>query len=490
MAIVKAELLVANPSSSLLSSWTGSSPCGVWSGVSCNGANDITSLSLSLKSLQGSLPEGISYLTALTSLDFTSNTFNGTLPSAWSRLGSLTAISMPSNQLTGLLPTSWQAMASLRYGLLLGLVVSGNSLMCGTIPTALAGKVSYSSTNIGSTCPSPPPAPPTVASALLSIRDTAVEATWPGGFTGWTVATEPCTGSWSGVTCDGSNVSVLAVDLGYWDIETSLQPEMQLLTALTSLSMGGNRLNSTLPAELSAMTSLVLLDLSFNGITGSLPAAWSTLTALITINLNTNKITSTIPQEWSLLTNLNQLLQSNSLTSTLPSEWGPALSLLQQANLASNQLYDTIPASWAAGMTVMSTLALSNNVGMCGMPLPGSWVLNSPVIGTGTGLGSACPEPPSPPPPDHRTRAPPFFPPRLLVCGVSIYLRSSVASWPTGLTGWDVSTSPCGDPIWSRLSCSGGLPVAVDFSFIGLAGSLREWGQVTSYQHHQVTTNA
>jgi hypothetical protein len=256
---VKQELLVANPSSSVLvTSWASlSSPVvacsSAWQGVSCIGGA-VSALDLSSLTLAGSLPSSLSLLTSLSSLKLSGNSFASTLPAAWSSLSRVTLLSLGSNLLTGTLPAAWSSLSalsqlSLSVNALSGtlppswpvgmtslsrLVASSNAGLCGSYPGAWSSTlVSSSGTGLGTVCSLPPQ-----LSGLLTLRSAVTLASWPSGLTGWTNSTDPCVATWTGVSCAGTKITSL--DLSFYSMNGTLPTSMSLVTGLQTLSLGGN----------------------------------------------------------------------------------------------------------------------------------------------------------------------------------------------------------------------------------------------------------
>ena len=239
-----------------MATWTGSDPCTGWRGVACNGS-DITTLDISYLGLSGSLPDGLTGLTALRVLDATGNKgLNGTLPAAWGTVGawpffqelylgsnaltgtlpnswsnwgsSIQQVYLLQNRISGTLPPSWQSWQSVRYvsltncsltgtipevwatgspamGSLVRLYVGSNSL-CGPLPTGWGMKVTYTNSSITQACPSPPPPPPSTNSGLLALK-AGVTADPSAVLDSWSAATlgTVCS-TWIGVTCSGGTL--------------------------------------------------------------------------------------------------------------------------------------------------------------------------------------------------------------------------------------------------------------------------------------------
>ena len=231
----------------------------------------------------------------------------------------------------------------------------------------------------------------------------------PASLTGnWTSTSDPCTGAWTGITCNSTSGLPIALDLSY-------------------LGLG----NRSLPDPLQWVASLQSIKLVGTQAAGTLPPSWSSLTALTFLSL-----------------------QSNSLVGTLPTQWS-ALQSLRQLNLATNLLTSSIPAAWGAGLTALTKLVLSSNTLMCGQ-LPAAFSAAGVASTTSTRIGSACPSPPPPPPSS---------------AGWVLALRSAVtpASWPAGFTGWTTTSDPClGGVPWTGVSCTGSSITSVDISYSGL----------------------
>ena len=248
------ELLVSNPSAStILSSWTPSygNPCTGWTGVACvsdvvigldlsndgfvgslpqtlNLVTSLQSVKLPGSSFNGTLPASWSALTRLTFLTIANSHLTGTLPSAWSTLGALTQLNLGSNYLTGTIPTAWPiGMVNLTR-----FVASLNPGLCGPFPGSwTSGRVPSAGTLLGSSC--------LQTAGLLSFLSAVTPATWPSGMTGWSNSSDPCGPEWTGITCSGPTVT--ALDLGYYGLQGTLPANMNLVSGLQTLSLGGNR---------------------------------------------------------------------------------------------------------------------------------------------------------------------------------------------------------------------------------------------------------
>ncbi|KAG2443528.1 hypothetical protein HXX76_001880 [Chlamydomonas incerta] len=539
--------VTASPLPAAILGWnTSSDPCtAAWTGVSCT-AGQPTTVVLNQRSLTGSLPDSWAYVSSLSTIRATNNSLTGTLPRSWSALASLTRLELLGNRYSGQLPAEWSTLTNLRtldlggnlltgpvpaaWSVLTGLFrvdVSGNSLMCGPVPSASV--YVYNGTQIPATCPSPPPpptppspppspappspeppspdppspfppsplppspppppspappspappspeppvppspvppspappspvppsplppspappspappAPPTAANALLQVKyelgNSTALSTWDD-----VLHPNPCT-SWYGVSCDGSgNVVDLSLPATSPRLAGPLPPSLVQVRTLKSIDLSGNALTGMLPDSYSQMTQLEAASVASNLLSGLLPVSWSELRSLRSLDIGTNP-----------------------------------------------QLASTIPAAWPAGMTALTLLVLRDNPNLCGA-LPGTWVINNPVVTSGSSLGTPCPSPPSPPPappsPFPPSPAPPSplppSPPPPSSGNALADLRLTVSAWPVTMLGWNTTSDPC-TAAWTGVSCTAGQPTSVSLPFQGLNGSLPStWGFVTSLQ--------
>lgn len=123
------------------------------------------------------------------------------------------------------------------------LVVQGNAGMCGFLPSPWTTTlVSITDTGLGAACT----VPPGPKLGLLNIRGAVTAASWTSAaIGGWTTDTEPCSGTWDGVTCSSGQVTVL--DLGGAQLDGSIPSSASYLTDLTTLVLLGNKLSGKLP---------------------------------------------------------------------------------------------------------------------------------------------------------------------------------------------------------------------------------------------------
>ncbi|CAB9512291.1 expressed unknown protein [Seminavis robusta] len=122
-------------------------------------------------------------------------------------------------------------------------------------------------------------------------------------------------------------------------IDIMLPSEIYKMTALTSLSFAGNRLSGRIPTELGLLTALALRMLDNNDhLSGQIPSELGLLTALTRLRLHYNRLSGWIPSELASMSHLIDLrLQWNQLTGRIPTELG-RLTSLEWLFLATNEL--------------------------------------------------------------------------------------------------------------------------------------------------------
>ena len=153
--------------------------------------------------------------------------------------------------------------------------------------------------------------------------------------------------------------TITSLDLS-WSSLTLKTGDFSGLSALTTLSLGGNDLTSLPEGVFSGLSALTTLNLSGNDLTSLPEGVFSGLSALTTINLNSNDLTS-LPEgvfsSLSALTTIN--LNSNDLTS-LPEGVFSGLSALTTLDLRNNDL-TSLPEGVFSGLSALTTLDLRNN---------------------------------------------------------------------------------------------------------------------------------
>lgn len=369
------------PSWTLNTNWiVGTEECD-WYGVNCDGEGYITSLSLNVNKLSGTVSSEIGQLSYISTLRMYSNSLRGTIPSEIGMLPSLYTWDMYSNALVGTIPseiglaTSLHSINLLRNYLtgtipttIAGLAVNLRSLdltynlLTGTIPLAalgsltnlnslrleyneLVGNATYTddlcqlrTTGSLSTfrvdCLGTLPEiececcsschesrNPVMLSKQKQVLEDLYEATngtlWSTR-TNWLVGPEEC--DWYGVTCDNEGY-IRSLSLGSNLLKGTIPTNIGMLPYLDTLYLGSNMLIKSIPSEIGMLQSLEYMDLRGNSLSGTIPSEIGKLTELYNLELRGNALSGTIPTTMSKLTSLGWLeLQYNSLSGTVPVE--------------------------------------------------------------------------------------------------------------------------------------------------------------------------
>ncbi|XP_010047340.2 probable leucine-rich repeat receptor-like protein kinase At1g68400 [Eucalyptus grandis] len=201
------------------------------------------------------------------------------------------------------------------------------------------------------------------SAALLAFKSWADAS---GSLAGWANSSDPCGGSWLGVTCNARTRRVTKLVLENLNLSGYVEP-LARLAELRVLSLKRNRFAASFSVDLSSWPNLKQLHLSYNGFSGDFPAGVPNLRRLRRLDLSHNNFTGVIPlAELARLPRLLTLrLEANSFTGTLGAavDSFPSLS---DANFSDNELAGRIPTSlWRFPAT-----AFSGNKGLCGKPLP------------------------------------------------------------------------------------------------------------------------
>ncbi|KAK9069938.1 hypothetical protein SSX86_010336 [Deinandra increscens subsp. villosa] len=149
----------------------------------------------------------------------------------------------------------------------------------------------------------------------------ALKHAWQGQpLSSWNDGSDPCGGTWVGITCTNSRV--------------------------TSIVLSSTGLTGTLPGDIGQFTELVVLDLSYNpGLTGSLSSGIGNLAKLTNLILVGCNLNGPIPETIGNLERLRYLsLNSNGFTQSIPASIGN-LKNLYWLDLSDNKLTGSLPVS-------------------------------------------------------------------------------------------------------------------------------------------------
>ncbi len=354
--------------------WSENIPIGNWDGIETAQAGTdqrVTKLELPAAGLDGRIPPTFGKLTGLVTLDLSDNNLAGPIPRQLGDLAGLTVLNLGDdpgtedrrNQLTGTIPPSMG-----RLSRLVTLDLSGNSLT-GRIPSYLVNPsglatVDLSGNDLEGRIPS-----------SFSRRDFA-SLDLSGNELSGNIPTLRVLGTLDlsdnqltgGIGALGGSMGpTMLLDLSNneltgpipdtWGAVSGTPPTRKLGT-LEVLRLNGNQLSGDIPANLNGMTALTELNLGGNGLSGSIPSLAS-LTALEKLHLNENGLTGVFPTWLPGLTSLVEVdLSGNGLTGEIPSELGD-LTGLKVLALSGNQLSGRISGKLAA--STLEKLLLGGN---------------------------------------------------------------------------------------------------------------------------------
>ncbi|KAL5541613.1 hypothetical protein UlMin_009323 [Ulmus minor] len=101
--------------------------------------------------------------------------------------------------------------------------------------------------------------------------------------------------SWTGITCsEGPRIRVLTLNLTGMNISGTLSPGIAKMTALSTITLGSNRLTGPIP-DLSPLKRLEILHLDGNQFSGEIPSSLGGINGLRELFLQNNNLTGQIP---------------------------------------------------------------------------------------------------------------------------------------------------------------------------------------------------
>ena len=205
--------------------WSENTAIATWDGVTISGTPQrVTNLRLWNKSLNGTIPAGLSRLTGLNALQFGYNQLTGTIPAELGTMTGLTHLVLPSNRLTGTIPTELRNLTNLRK---LALQING---LTGNIPSWVG-----------------------------TLRRLQILNLYENQLTG-------------AIPTELGNLTELWQLLIFGNRFTGTIPaELGNLSLLQEVRLDDNRLTGSIPSTLSGLARLGLLYLSGNSLTGCVP---------------------------------------------------------------------------------------------------------------------------------------------------------------------------------------------------------------------------
>ncbi|KAI4372793.1 hypothetical protein MLD38_010982 [Melastoma candidum] len=251
------------------SGWSSATAYCTWSGVSCSSSGDVTSITLSSKSLSGTLPSSLSNLGSLATLSLQGNQLSGPIPafppsvqalyldsnnftsvSSLAGLTNLQTLSVTQN--INLAP--WSLPSSLSASASLAMIYAGSSNLVGTIPDFLGSLQSLTE---------------------LRLSYNNLTGAIPGSFS-------------------GSSIQFLWLNN---QVGTGLSGGISVLSSMTQLSqvwLQKNGFSGEIP-DLSNCGNLFDLQLRDNSFTGLVPTSLLSMKNLLNVTLDNNKLQGPVP---------------------------------------------------------------------------------------------------------------------------------------------------------------------------------------------------
>ncbi|KAL1562466.1 non-specific serine/threonine protein kinase [Salvia divinorum] len=374
--------VTSDPSRTLATNWTKSSPVCSWIGVTCSSRHHrVSALNLSHTSLSGTIPPQLGRLSFLVSLDLTSsrftgplprelsllhrlkflslrnNTFTGSIPSSLSNLTNLQTLDLSSNSLTGEIPIEFGRLRSLQY-----LWIESNRLS-GAIPLAIFNMSKL---------------------VTMALRDNELSGSLPADMCANLPSIDQIylsINQLSGlIPTNLSRCSRLkGLGLSSNSFSGTIPSQIGYLRSLKELALGDNNLNGILPHEIGNLDRLVGFGVEDNEIGGSLDFdIFKNMSSLQILYLWRNKFTGSLPKDVGNLTMLIELnLSYNNFTGVIPREIGQRLQQLQILRLGMNMLSGPLPPE-IFNISTLTSLSLTQN-GLSGV-LPSDFCGGFPLI--------------------------------------------------------------------------------------------------------------
>ncbi|XP_062158088.1 probable LRR receptor-like serine/threonine-protein kinase At1g56140 isoform X2 [Alnus glutinosa] len=254
-------------------------------------------LSLGINALSGELPKELGELTNLIALSFSSNNFSGSLPSELGNLVNLEQIYFDSSGVSGEIPSTFAKLRNLQN------VWASDTELTGRIP-AFIGNWSKLS--------------------VLRLQGNSFQGPIPSTLSNLMFLTE-----------------LRISDLSNGSSSLAFIKDMKSLIILV---LRNNNISDSIPSNIGEYQNLTQLDLSFNNIAGQIPDSLFILTSLSYLFLGNNKLYGILPVDKSANL-LNIDLSYNNLLGSFP-DWINEQNL--QLNVVSNNF--TIESSNISGL--------------------------------------------------------------------------------------------------------------------------------------------
>uniref|UniRef100_A0A2N9HMQ2 Leucine-rich repeat-containing N-terminal plant-type domain-containing protein n=1 Tax=Fagus sylvatica TaxID=28930 RepID=A0A2N9HMQ2_FAGSY len=329
---LKQSLTFESFSSPTINSWSSSTDCCSWVGVTCN-EGSVVSLDLSGQFISGGINNSSSLfeLQHLESLNLAANRFSGTqIPSG---IGKLTNL-------------SYLNLSNAGFGRQIPVEISRLTSSCG-----LNGQFPEKIFQV-----------PTLQTLDLSNNE-LLQGYWPEFHPNGSLRSLLLSGTkFSGTLPDSiGNLKMLSrIDLSSCNFSGSIPSSMAKLTQLVYLDMSSNNFIGSVPS-FSTSNNLTHINLSCNNLSGQITSThWKGLLNLVNLDLRYNSLEGSIPVSLFSLPSLQKLQLSNNQFSGRLNGSSVSSYLLDTLDLSSNNLEGPIPI-YVFELRGLKFLSLSSN---------------------------------------------------------------------------------------------------------------------------------
>ncbi|KAH9667910.1 protein kinase domain-containing protein [Citrus sinensis] len=267
----------------------------------------------------GTIPRFIFNASKLSILEFSKNSFSGFIPNTFGNLRNLQKLRLYDNYLTSLTP-ELSFLSSLSNCKSLTLIDLSNNPLDGILPKTSIGNLSH------------------------SLKDFKMHNCNVSG----------------GIPEEISRLTNLTtIDLGGNKLNGSIPITLSKLQKLQGLGLEDNKLEGSIPDSICRLTELYDLELGGNKLFGSIPACFSNLASLRILSLGSNELTSIPLTFWNLNDILYLNFSSKFFTAPLPLEIGN-LKVLVGMDFSMNNFSGVIPTK-IGGLNNLEYLFLGYN---------------------------------------------------------------------------------------------------------------------------------
>ncbi|KAG0472132.1 hypothetical protein HPP92_016678 [Vanilla planifolia] len=180
----------------------------------------------------------------------------------------------------------------------------------------------------------------------------------------WSISTDPCVGTWLGVSCRPGSRSVETIVLEGLNLEGSIDADLLCqASSLASLSLMDNSLTGDLQPGIAGCSKLIKVNLSKNRLSGSLPSSLGRLVKLKHLVVSSNNFSGDLPPSLTKILGLISFLADNNHFSGSVPEFN--LTSFKEFNISFNELSGPLP--WNSEKFAQSSFL--GNSGLCGKPL-------------------------------------------------------------------------------------------------------------------------